>query len=432
MGKVLFALYAESIGRGRQGALSQGDLGAARAAGEPAPHDGGRVLAQADLPAPDVGRRHVHGVAVSREVRGGVRRAGRARRRGQAGAARREAPARSEDRPALSRLGREQAGALGEPGDRAVVAVLGARRRLVRDGASSTCSARCPRIIRGGGRSWPSSGGSRARWRPRRTRRPASGGKCWTRADAPGNYRGGVGIGDVRLRARRRVVRKGWLDAKQFAPVAARGYAGIVKSVRGRPTARATSTSPAICKVGGARRQPVSGRHIRLLHRDRSRDRRAQRRRRVHSRQRGARVSRQLRTSDPLSFRVLFVSGRADAAAAPARKARAGDLRRPRLRRGPRREDEGDRGGAQGDRGGVGGGRRDDLCSPAAHTSPDRFISKSNITLFVDAGTVLKFTSDFDDYLPMVRSRWEGTEVVNSRRSSTATRSRTSPSRAAG
>ena len=38
---------------------------------------------------------------------------------------------------------------------------------------------------------------------------------------------------------------------------------------------------------------------------------------------------------------------------------------------------------------------------------------KSNITLFVDAGTVLKFSSDFDDYLPMVRSRWEGTEVVN-------------------
>jgi polygalacturonase len=38
---------------------------------------------------------------------------------------------------------------------------------------------------------------------------------------------------------------------------------------------------------------------------------------------------------------------------------------------------------------------------------------KSNITLFVDAGTVLKFSSDFDDYLPMVRSRWEGTEVTN-------------------
>jgi polygalacturonase len=38
---------------------------------------------------------------------------------------------------------------------------------------------------------------------------------------------------------------------------------------------------------------------------------------------------------------------------------------------------------------------------------------RSNITLFVDAGTVLKFSSDFDDYLPMVRSRWEGTEVTN-------------------
>jgi len=37
----------------------------------------------------------------------------------------------------------------------------------------------------------------------------------------------------------------------------------------------------------------------------------------------------------------------------------------------------------------------------------------SNITLYVDAGAVLKFSDDFADYLPMVRSRWEGTEVVN-------------------
>jgi polygalacturonase len=36
---------------------------------------------------------------------------------------------------------------------------------------------------------------------------------------------------------------------------------------------------------------------------------------------------------------------------------------------------------------------------------------KSNITLLVDAGAVLKFSTDFDDYLPMVRVRWEGTEV---------------------
>ena len=38
---------------------------------------------------------------------------------------------------------------------------------------------------------------------------------------------------------------------------------------------------------------------------------------------------------------------------------------------------------------------------------------KSNITLHVEAGAVLRFSSNFDDYLPMVRMRWEGTEIVN-------------------
>jgi len=38
---------------------------------------------------------------------------------------------------------------------------------------------------------------------------------------------------------------------------------------------------------------------------------------------------------------------------------------------------------------------------------------KSNVTLHLDAGAVLKFSTDFDDYLPMVKSRWEGTECVN-------------------
>jgi polygalacturonase len=44
-------------------------------------------------------------------------------------------------------------------------------------------------------------------------------------------------------------------------------------------------------------------------------------------------------------------------------------------------------------------------------TGPIRL--ESHITLHIDAGARVKFSDDFDDYLPMVRSRWEGTEVVN-------------------
>lgn len=38
---------------------------------------------------------------------------------------------------------------------------------------------------------------------------------------------------------------------------------------------------------------------------------------------------------------------------------------------------------------------------------------KSNITLFIDAGATLYFSDNFDDYLPMVPSRWEGNDVIN-------------------
>ena len=44
-------------------------------------------------------------------------------------------------------------------------------------------------------------------------------------------------------------------------------------------------------------------------------------------------------------------------------------------------------------------------------TGPIHF--KNNIALFIDAGATLKFSDDFDDYLPMVKSRWEGTVCMN-------------------
>ena len=40
-------------------------------------------------------------------------------------------------------------------------------------------------------------------------------------------------------------------------------------------------------------------------------------------------------------------------------------------------------------------------------------VMKSNITLYLDAGSVVKFSDDFDDYLPMVPSRWEDVRVRN-------------------
>jgi polygalacturonase len=38
---------------------------------------------------------------------------------------------------------------------------------------------------------------------------------------------------------------------------------------------------------------------------------------------------------------------------------------------------------------------------------------RSNITIWIDAGAELHFSDHFDDYLPMVPSRWEGTNVTN-------------------
>lgn len=50
---------------------------------------------------------------------------------------------------------------------------------------------------------------------------------------------------------------------------------------------------------------------------------------------------------------------------------------------------------------------------PAGTYLTGPIIMKSNITLNLDAGAVVKFSDDFDDYLPMVQSRWEDVRVKN-------------------
>jgi polygalacturonase len=59
---------------------------------------------------------------------------------------------------------------------------------------------------------------------------------------------------------------------------------------------------------------------------------------------------------------------------------------------------------------GKGGGT---VFFPAGTYLTGPIIMKSNITLWVDAGAVIKFSDDFDDYLPMVPSRWEDVRVKN-------------------
>src|ERR1035437_896570 len=38
---------------------------------------------------------------------------------------------------------------------------------------------------------------------------------------------------------------------------------------------------------------------------------------------------------------------------------------------------------------------------------------KSNITILIDAGAELHFSDNFDDYLPMVETRYEGVDVMS-------------------
>jgi hypothetical protein len=59
---------------------------------------------------------------------------------------------------------------------------------------------------------------------------------------------------------------------------------------------------------------------------------------------------------------------------------------------------------------GKGGGT---LFFPAGTYYTGPIILKSNITLYLDAGAIIQFSDDFDDYLPMVPTRWEDIRVKN-------------------
>jgi hypothetical protein len=53
------------------------------------------------------------------------------------------------------------------------------------------------------------------------------------------------------------------------------------------------------------------------------------------------------------------------------------------------------------------------LFFPAGTFLTGPILMKSNITLYIDAGATIKFSDDFNDYLPMVQSRWEDVRVKN-------------------
>jgi polygalacturonase len=50
---------------------------------------------------------------------------------------------------------------------------------------------------------------------------------------------------------------------------------------------------------------------------------------------------------------------------------------------------------------------------PAGEYLTGPIVMKSNITLYLDAGAEIQFSDNFDDYLPFVESRWEGTVMKN-------------------
>ena len=124
-------------------------------------------------PERDVDRRHLHGRAVPRELRPALRRCRVRQRHGRVpGDARREALPRSEDRPALPRVGPGPERRVGRSEDRPLTDHLGPRHGLVRDGDGRhprTVAAFAPRLPA------PARSAEEERGRPREDAGPEDG-----------------------------------------------------------------------------------------------------------------------------------------------------------------------------------------------------------------------------------------------------------------
>ena len=125
---------------------TQGARDAARADASAAAHHRERLLAQGDLPAPDVARRRVHGVAVPGEVRAWSSTSRHSSTRWPSRSCSPRSTLRDpDDRPALPRLGREPRAALGQSEDRDSSQFWGRGDGLVRDGVGRRAGADAPR-----------------------------------------------------------------------------------------------------------------------------------------------------------------------------------------------------------------------------------------------------------------------------------------------
>jgi rhamnogalacturonyl hydrolase YesR len=223
---------------------------------------------------------------------------------------------------------------------------------------------------------------------------PATG-VWWQVLDAPG--RAGnfpeASASAMLVYALSKGVRNGWLDAATYGPVAARGYQGVLDRFV-TVAADGTVSVGGICKVAGLGGKPYRDGSYAYY------------------------TTTEVVADDPKGVGA-FILASAERALAPPSPPPAPPAAAPPATfdvRAYGAASDGKTKSTEAVRRAVaaavaaGGGT---VVFPAGQylTGPIRLAS--NVTLQVDTGAVVRFSPDFDDYLPMVRSRWEGTEVVN-------------------